>query len=79
VERSRVNSSVAFESKDQRNTKFGGPVSDRLLIGAQNICKPLEADTGERLLPDQLIVCRREILSSMCVIHPAHMNLASVS
>jgi hypothetical protein len=48
-------------------------VSDRLLIGAQNICKPLEADTGERLLPNQLIVCRREILSSMCVIHPVHM------
>ena len=45
-------------------------MSDRLLIGAQNICKPLEADTGERLLPDQLIVCRREILSSVCVIHP---------
>ena len=31
-------------------------VPDRLLIGAQDICKSLEADPGERLLPDERIV-----------------------
>jgi hypothetical protein len=56
AERSRVDSPVTFETKDQRNTKFGGPVPDRLLIGAQDICKSLEADPGERLLPDHLLL-----------------------
>ena len=42
-------------------------MSDRLLIGAQNICKPLEADTGERLLPDQLKFFRRCALFIPCI------------
>jgi hypothetical protein len=56
AERSRVDSPVAFITNDQRNAEFGGPLPDRLVIGAQELCKSLEADAGERLLPDQHIL-----------------------
>jgi len=53
---SRVDSALAFTTKDQRNAKFGGPVPKRLLIGAQDPCESLEANASDRLLPDQCIV-----------------------
>ena len=43
------------------------------------ICELFKADAGERLLADQRIICRLEILSSMRVIHPLHMDPLWVS
>ena len=61
ADRPRVDSLIAF-ANDQRNAKFGGSIPDCLFSGAEELCKSLEADGGDRLLADQRIVQRREIL-----------------
>jgi hypothetical protein len=56
AEGSRVDSPVAFNSDDQRNSKFCCSLPERRVIGVQDRCKSREADAGGRLLPDQRIV-----------------------
>jgi hypothetical protein len=51
--RSSVDRPVTIIADDQRNAEFVGPPHERLSVGTQQGFQYLEANAGDRLLPDQ--------------------------